>query len=83
MALATVLQEMERAAVSSEGTRGRPPVSRLERVRTNSATWYLRQILPKMGMPMRMWSKASRAGLGEQEAPEGEGGDDQRGHQSK
>ena len=42
-------EEMERAAVSSEGTSGRPPVSRVESVREKSATWYLSQILPKMG----------------------------------
>ena len=53
-------REMERAAVSSEGTRGRPPVSRVERVREKSATWYLSQILPKMGRRTRMPSMVSR-----------------------
>ena len=51
---------MDRAAVSSEGTSGRPPVSSVERVRANSATWYLRQILPRTGKPMRMPSTTSR-----------------------
>ena len=44
-------EEMERAAVSSDGTSGRPPVSSVEKVRANSATWYLSQILPKTGHP--------------------------------
>ena len=49
-ALETLREEMERAAVSSDGTSGRPPVSSVESVRENSATWYLSQILPKIGM---------------------------------
>ncbi len=34
----TLRDEMERAAVSSEGTSGRPPVSNVESVRENRAT---------------------------------------------
>ena len=51
---------MERAAVSSDGTSGKPPVSSVESVRENSATWYLSQILPKMGSLTRKLSIKSR-----------------------
>ena len=51
--------EIERAAVSSDGTSGRPPVSSVESVRANSATWYLSQIGPKIGILIRMASIVS------------------------
>ena len=51
---------MERAAVSSDGTSGSPPVSSVESVRANRATWYLSQILPKTGNLMRNPSMKSR-----------------------
>ena len=59
-ALETRREEMDRAAVSSDGTSGRPPVSSVESVRENCATWYLTQILPAIGSEMRMPSTTSR-----------------------
>ena len=59
-ALEIFREPMERAAVSSDGTSGRPPVSSVESVRANSATWYLIQILPKIGSRMRRPSMKSR-----------------------
>ena len=59
-AFETLREEMERAAVSSDGTSGRPPVSSVESVRENRATWYLSQILPKTGRPTRTSSMKSR-----------------------
>ena len=53
-AFETLRDEIERAAVSSDGTSGNPPVSSVESVRENNATWYLSQILPKTGTPTRM-----------------------------
>jgi hypothetical protein len=58
-ALETRREEMERAAVSSDGTSDRPPVSSVESVRAKRATWYLSQILPKTGRPMRTASMMS------------------------
>ena len=59
-AFETRRDEMERAAVSSDGTSGNPPVSSVESVRENSATWYLSQILPKTGSLTRKPSTKSR-----------------------
>ena len=67
-ALETRREEMERAAVSSDGTSGKPPVSSVESVREKSATWYLSQILPKIGQPHANAIHKIAAALGDGEA---------------
>src|SRR5258708_264460 len=55
-AFATSRLEIDRAAVSSDGTGGIPPSSSVESVRANCATWYFTQIVPNTGIFSRIRS---------------------------
>src|ERR1700733_6700150 len=55
-AFAIMRLEIDRAAVSSDGTGGMPPSSSVENVRENCATWYFNQIFPNIGIFSRIRS---------------------------
>ena len=41
---------MDSLAVSSEGTSGSPPESKVDSMRENTATWYFSQMSPNIGI---------------------------------
>src|ERR1700757_4443468 len=49
-------ESIDRAAVSSEGTSGKPPDNSVESVLANNPTWYLTQTGPNSGNEMRTLS---------------------------
>ena len=60
-ALPICRESIDRAAVSSDGTSGKPPVSSVDSVRENNPTWYFSHTVPNSGSAIRILSTSSRA----------------------